>query len=334
VLALALAPRAHPAAAQKRLLGEIDFFGYKGLDVAAVRAALPFHEGEEFPPPKGHSDDLKRQVRERVHQVIGRDPTDVAFVCCDAHQNSMVYIGLPGGTYQEPVFNPQPTGTVRLPKEAITLRQKAENAWSNAVMSGHATEDDSAGYALTNDPKARSAELALRDYALRNEALLFEVVASSANANQRAIAAQMIGYGRQSDAQVAALVRASLDPDDGVRNDAVRALEVLATAKPELARQIPLAPYIRLIRSGAWSDHNKGSLVLVALTVSRDPKVLAQLRADALGALLEMARWRSLGHAEAALTVLGRIADIEEARLEKLIGSGDVQTILASFGGN
>ena len=29
------------------------------------------------------------------------------------------------------------------------------DAWSNAIMNGHATEDDSAGYTLTNDPKAR-----------------------------------------------------------------------------------------------------------------------------------------------------------------------------------
>ena len=44
--------------------------------------------------------------------------------------------------------------------------------------------------------------------------------------------AQMLGYARQSDQQVDALVHASLDADDDVRNDAVRALEVLAGAKP------------------------------------------------------------------------------------------------------
>lgn len=29
--------------------GEIDFFGYAGLNVDNVRAALPIHEGENFP---------------------------------------------------------------------------------------------------------------------------------------------------------------------------------------------------------------------------------------------------------------------------------------------
>ena len=78
-------------------------------------------------------------------------------------------------------------------------------------------------------------------------------------------------------------------------------------------------------------DHNKASLVLVALTTIRDPPLLAQLRADVLDPLLEMARWRSIGHAEAALTVLGRMAGIDEDTLKKLIETGQTATILGKF---
>ena len=85
------------------------------------------------------------------------------------------------------------------------------------------------------------------------------------------------------------------------------------------------------MRSRAWSDHNKASLVLVALTTTREPQLLAQLRADALDPLLEMARWHNIGHAEAALTVLGRMAGIEEDTLEKLIEAGQTATILGKF---
>jgi hypothetical protein len=89
------------SASDRKPLGKIDFFGYKSVDVAAIRSALPFHEGDLFPPAKvTHSDDLKRQVRETVKQVIGREPTDVSFVCCDSKQSWMVYIGLPGESYQ------------------------------------------------------------------------------------------------------------------------------------------------------------------------------------------------------------------------------------------
>jgi HEAT repeat protein len=331
IVAMCALGAADMAAPDRRPLGEIDFFGYKGLDLGAVRAALPFHEGESFPPPKIHVDGLKKQVGDAVTRVIGRAPTDVAFVCCDAKQNYIVYIGLPGESYQALTFNAAPAGAVRLPKEAIKLSDRFGDAWAKAVLSGHSTEDDSAGYTLTNESKARSAELALRDYALLHEDLLFQVLSSSSDGEHRAIAAQMLGYGRQTDQQVDALVHASLDPDDGVRNNAARALEVLASAKPLVAQRIPLDVFMRLMRSGAWSDHNKASLVLVALTTTRDPRMLAQLRGEALDPLLEMARWRNIGHAEAALTVLGRMVGIEEDALNKLIDAGQTAIILGKF---
>jgi hypothetical protein len=243
----------------------------------------------------------------------------------------MVYIGLPGDSYQAITFNPAPTGDVRFPKDAVKLQQQMDDALEHAVMNGHATEDESEGYALTNDPKARKAQLAVRDYALQHEALMFQVLTSSSDAEHRAIAAQMLGYGRQSDEQIDALVHASLDADEDVRNDAVRALWVLGTAKPALAHRIPAEPFIRLMRSGSWLDHNKASLVLVALTTSRDPLVLAQLRTEVLESLLEMARWRSIGHAGAALTILGRMAGIDEDTLNKLIDGGQAAVILGKF---
>jgi hypothetical protein len=316
----------------RKPLGEIDFFGYKGLDVGAIRSALPFHEGDLFPPATVKSSDgLKRQVSEKIKQLIGSEPTDVSFVCCDSKQEWMVYIGLPGQSYQALAFHPPPGGDSRFPKAAVRLRQEMDKAWMSAVMKGRGTEDDSQGFALTKDPRSRSAELAIREYALRNETLIVQVLASSSDARHRAIAAQMLGYGRQSDAQVDALVQASLDSDDNVRNNALRALEVLAGAKPNLTQRIPPEPFIRLMRSGAWSDHNKASLLLVALTKGRDPSVLKTLRTEALDPLLEMARWRSRGHAEAALSILGRIAGIEEDTLEKLIDTGQTDTIVSKF---
>src|SRR5678809_149377 len=92
VMVILVAVGGELAASDRRPLGEIDFFGYKGLDLAAVRAALPFHEGDSFPPVRVKSAELKRQVGVAIKAVIGREPTDVAFVCCDARQNYMVYI--------------------------------------------------------------------------------------------------------------------------------------------------------------------------------------------------------------------------------------------------
>ncbi len=44
-----------------------------------------------------------------------------------------------------------------------------------------------------------------------------------------------------------------------------------------------------------------------------------------------MGRWRSIGHAEAALLILGRMAGLDEDALNKLIEAGQVDTILGKF---
>ena len=69
----------------------------------------------------------------------------------------------------------------------------------------------------------------------------------------------------------------------------------------------------------------------MALTKSRDPNLLSSLRRDALDSLVEMARWRNPGHAEAALSILGRIAGIDEDSLSKLIDAGDADAVIGKL---
>jgi len=65
-------------AADRRPLAAVDFFGYEGLDVAAIRAALPFHEGDLFPPANVHSDQLKKQVASAEALAFDPAPTGSA----------------------------------------------------------------------------------------------------------------------------------------------------------------------------------------------------------------------------------------------------------------
>jgi hypothetical protein len=66
-------------------------------------------------------------------------------------------------------------------------------------------------------------------------------------------------------------------------------------------------------------------------TKSRDPKLLGELRSGALVSLIEMARWQSSGHAYDARILLGRIAGIEEKRLEQLAKEDDVDEIIGAL---
>jgi HEAT repeat protein len=138
----------------------------------------------------------------------------------------------------------------------------------------------------------------------------------------RRVASEAVGYTRQSQDQILALVRAARDPDDVVRNNATRAL----------ASTIPPDTFIDMLNSGTWTDRNKGTALLVQLTATRNSELLANIRLVALYSLIEMASWRRPGHAYFARMVLGRVAGLEEDRLSKLAINGPVDAILAAAG--
>jgi hypothetical protein len=168
----------------------------------------------------------------------------------------------------------------------------------------------------------------MREYALLHGELILQVLESASDDQQRIVASELLGYAEQSEKQIAALAHASHDANGEVRNNAVRALGVLARSDPKVAAQIPSAEFIAMLHSGTWTDLNKSSNLLYQLCAGRDQKLLSQLREQALDTLIEMARWRSPGHSYAAKMILGRIAGIEERRLEEIVEKGEVQTIL------
>jgi hypothetical protein len=213
--------------------------------------------------------------------------------------------------------------------------ERLDEASAAAVRKGGdaAFEDDSKGYALTRDPPVRSIQLTLRRYALAHEPELFHVLESSRDAKHRAIASQALGYAHQSARQILALTQAARDPDDEVRNNATRAIGVLAGANGRLARQIPPDVFIEMLSSGIWTDRNKGAIVLEALTAKRTAAILDKLRTVALDSLIEMALWREASHAGFARMLLGRVAGIPEKRLQELARDGPPEAIVAALSG-
>ena len=285
-----------------------------------MRKALPIHEGDKVP----ESTDALKQA---ILQITGSEATDIAGVCCDDKGQSMVYIGLNGKSHRAFQYNPVPKGATRFPPDVIKLYDEEMDAVFDAVKRGDAGEDDSKGYALSNDPKLRSKQLAMRDYALRHEELILQAL-ESADAKQRIAASALWGYAQQSKKQIVALVRASRDPDSTVRNNAIRVLDVLCSSNPKIAAEIPVSEFVPMLFSGSWTDRNKGTRLVELISANRDPKLLAQLRAEALDPLLEMACWRSPGHAYSARILLGRIAGIEEKLLTEMVNKGQLQPII------
>lgn len=315
---------------QERRLGVIDFFGYEGIDLAGVRSALPFHEGEVVPSAADPRDRWKAAARDAITRTVGRPPTDVATVCCTGKGDWMIYIGLPGRSTVSLEYPPVRGRPLQLPAALLSLDAELNDAWVAAVMKGSAREEDATGYALSTDPALRSKQLELRELALKYEHEILDVLSHSSDSRQRAISATALGYTRQSNSQLAALVAASSDPESEVRNNAVRALGVLLVAKPELRSKIPVDLFVNLLRSGSWTDRNKGSFLFLELTAGRDARILSALRTKALTALVEMAKWQEAGHALPARILLGRIAGLPEDRIQELVRDGNVQSILTA----
>src|SRR5579875_1910850 len=169
-----------PAIARNHV-GDIEFFGYKGLDLGNIRKALPVHQGDEY------SEQTKSQVRQAVMDTIHQSPTDVRSICCDENGNVLLFIGLPGESSKEFTYNPAPTGSERLQPDIMSLYRRLDQAIEEAVRKGGqaAQEDDSNGYALINDPTARSLQLSVRHWAVGHEEDLFKVLKFSSSVEDR-----------------------------------------------------------------------------------------------------------------------------------------------------
>ena len=333
-------PESDPCAAeagakQGTRIGSIEFFGYAGMDLKPVQAALPIHVGDPFTISDGTINiylEAKENIKQAVTRVTGREPTDIGFVCCNRDGNFFLFIGLQGSSSKAFPYNPVPTGSVRLPAEAIELYDQDMTALGEAVASGNAGEDDSQGYMLATEPKERALNLKMREYALHHEDVIREALKSSSDVKSRDVASMLLGYAKQSQRQIDDLVAASRDPDSGVRNNAVRALAVLAASSRDVAAKIPATYFIEMLNSGDWTDRNKSIALLTTLTASRPPQLLAQLRSHALDALIEMACWHTPYAIEPRM-ILGRIAGIDDKRLQDLTASDPEEVIIAAVKG-
>jgi len=169
-----------------------------------------------------------------------------------------------------------------------------------------------------HDPAARAIQERFIEDATAHRMLLSRVLRESSDAAHRATAAEVLAYAPDKRAIVDDLVHAMTDPAESVRNNAMRALWILAgfAARSAQRLRIPYEPLVDLLNSPVWTDRNKASLALVSLSEGRDPALLRVLRARALPALVEMANWKSDGHARAAFFLLGRVGGLDEPAID------------------
>jgi hypothetical protein len=263
---------------------------------------------------------INREVEKKVESIHGVKLAKTSLICCDKNGAYNLFIGV-AETDSTILFHRDP------PKLRITLPEKYTNAYKqfsqrlgDAIQEKQADEDWTEGHSLIRYSPARRIQEKYKAWADEDFVMLSKVLRSSAFASERATAAQIIAYNFDKRKVIPELMYAIIDQSDEVRNNAIRAIAVIAyyaSAHPEKNISIPYRPFMRLINSVIWSDRNKGLTVLMQLTKSRNEILMKELKESSLPALKEMALWKSQPHALPAFVILGRMAGLPEDEIFK-----------------
>jgi hypothetical protein len=309
--------------AQTPTVGDINLYGLRKLPPEKVLGTLGLKPGDKLPGSKG---DLEDRLEELPGVVLAR----VTAVCCDG-PSALLFAGIEEKGAPHFALRSEPSGTAVLPDTLIQTYRRFLEAVENAVRDGNAAEDLTRGHSLMAYPGARAVQQEFAVFAGDHLAELRDVLRNGSDAEQRAIAATVIGYATRKGDVVDDLQYAMQDPDEAVRANAMRSLTavaVLAARDPD--QEIKIAPtwFVEMLNSVVLSDRLKASEALVTLTEARKPDVLQFVRERAMPSLVEMARWKSLRYALPAYVLVGRIGGLSEDEIHARWEKGERESVV------
>ena len=319
--------------AQYPPIGTIDFYGLRTISEKQIRETLQIKEGDEAPK----STEEKIEIEKRLQTLPNVEEAKLNIVCCNNDGKTIIYAGIREKGSPKIEFRPAPTGAIRLTDEIIKIGSELEAAHERAVLKGDVAEDRSAGHSLMKNAEARAFQEKFVPIARQNLRLLRKVLHESADAKHRALAAEIIAYYDNKSAIVTGLAVAIKDPNGTVRNNAMRAIGLIAgyaQNHPESKIKVPFDPFVDMLNSIEWSDRNKSSLALGELTAGQDAQLIKLLREKALPSLVEMARWKDEGHANMPFFILGRVGGLSDEEIRQAWTSGKREDLIRKVRNN
>jgi hypothetical protein len=311
------------ASAQAPKTGDINFYGLRKLAPDKILTTLELKIGDPLPASKGDLED-------HLELMPGVAAARVEAVCCDG-ENAILFIGIEERGAPHFGTRPAPSGTASLPENLMAAYLEYMGAVERAAQLGNAAEDLTAGESRMADPEARRLQEQFAGLAVDNIDVLRDVLHSGAEPEERAVAAALIGYVPKKDQVIKDLQYAMQDAEPAVRANAVRAMmaiAVLAQKRPELGLKIEPTWMVEMLNSIVLGDRQQAALALVTMTEQRNAATLDLIRARALPALVEMARWKTLHYALPAFLLVGRTAGVPEGELMEQWRQGDRETAI------
>lgn len=301
--------------AQSDTIGIIDFYGASKFNIAELEKKITIKEGDPLDKIN------KEQIVKDLQTIPGVQQVELITVCCEDHGRSILFIGVSDIKKGINLYHKDPMSPISLPKEIIDTTERFYELMIEGIMKGESGEDRSAGHSLMNYTPARAIQEKFIVYAEKYLSLLKNVLKNSSHNEQRAIAAQILSYAKDKNSVIDDLLYAVNDNSEEVRNNATRALALIASYSennPSLKiKKIPVEPFTKMMNSIIWTDRNKGSAVLLSLTEKRDTLILNKIKKQALVSIIDMAKWKNPGHAFMGYLLLGRIAGYTDVEINR-----------------
>ena len=301
-------------AEEQQVVAIIETYGLHSVSREAVLDATRVRVGDPA-PDASHIKTIVGKLKE-LRGVEHADAVVILTPRPNAPAQQILYVGIQEQGHPSAKFRDAPTGEVELPAIVRETYREFQRLLQAAMQAGDFSEDDSNGYALLGNEAARAVQKRFVPLANEHWERLLEILQNSSNAEERAMAAWVVGCASDRQRAAQALATAARDPDESVRNNAMRGLGVLvgyAKAHPEIEIEIPADWLLAMLESVHWTDRNKALSVL--LQVSADHPIMKKLREQSLPELIEMARWHSDAHALMPFLLIGRIAGMSDAEV-------------------
>ena len=320
---LALLALATLSRAQMPHIGDINFYGLHKVTAEKILSATGLRPGGSLPGSRGDLEDAVEKITDVVQ-------ARVEAVCCEGNAAAL-FIGIEERGAPHAAFRSEPAGEAALPQELLDAYQQFLAAIARAAARGNTTEDLTSGHSVLDDAGASALQPQFVTFAAEHLNALREVLHNGPDADQRAVAAAVIGYAPPSQDVVNELQYALDDPEAAVRANAIRSLKaitVLASKQPQAGLQISPTWFIELLHSVELSDRMESAKALLLLTDRGGQPAIDLMRERALPDLAEMARWKTLRYALPPFLLLGRVAGLTDAATQQAWEKGDREAII------
>lgn len=306
---LLLCPFALPLAAQPKL-SVIEIYGIRKVNRQRVLKSIDATVGGALPKSKG-------DLEEKLESVDGILRARLEAFCCE-QGGTILYVGIEERGAPAFQFKVWPEKEVELPSEIVSAWNDFTAALSRASAGGDVAESLKDGHSLMANLPVRIVQERFLGLAELHFDALRDVLNNALDAEQRAIAAYVLGYAPSKKAVVDDLQSALQDPAPVVRANAARALKAIYAFAPSDPEKKPLVRptwFVEMLNSVELQDRIEGARAVALFTETPDEHLLAQLRERAIPSLLEMAAWQHLPHALPAFLIAGRLAGWPDDRL-------------------